>query len=258
MKMTLCKVIASACVAGALGLGATPAGAQSGEVQEKPRLYSYVANWIIPRARWGDMEKDTAVSNKILDHAVTSGTVVAYGDDTNLVHTAEGPTHAEWWCALSTAGALNVLDEFAKSAPSPVLASATKHWDNLYVSRFYNWRAGSVKGAYIHGATYRLKADAPSSSVSSLSKSFLVPMFEKLIADGSVQAYQIAEESIHTDDPNTFFIFYITANAEGLDKTSAALREATSANALAIPALVSMVDFTPHRDFLGHANATFK
>jgi hypothetical protein len=74
------------------------------------------------------MEKDTAVSNKILDHAVASGTVVAYGDDTNLVHTAEGPTHAEWWCALSTAGALNVLDEFAKSAPSPVLASATKHW----------------------------------------------------------------------------------------------------------------------------------
>jgi hypothetical protein len=83
-------------------------------------------------------------------------------------------------------------------------------------------------------------------------------MFEKLIADGSVQAYQIAEESIHTDDPNTFFIFFITANAEGLDKTSAALREATGANALAIPALVSMVDFTPHRDYLGHANATFK
>lgn len=257
MKKMFCRIIAGLCLAGVLGLGVTPAGAQTGEV-EKPRLYTYVAHWTIPRPRWEDMDKATAASNKILDNAVAGGSIVAYGDNTTLVHTVEGPTHDEWWCASSLAGVLNVLDEFRKSASPPVLASSTKHWDNVYVSRFYNWRAGSVKGGYVHGATYRLKADAPSNAVAILGKSFIVPMFEKLVADGSVQAYQIAEESIHTEDPNTFFIFYITATAEGQDKVSAALRETISANTLATPAFNSMVDFTPHRDYLGRSNAIFK
>ena len=55
-----------------------------------------------------------------------------------------------------------------------------------------------------------------------------------------------------------FFIFFITPNAEGLDKLNAALGAALGANPLAGPAFGSMVDFAPHRDYLARGNATLK
>ena len=49
---------------------------------------------------------------------------------------------------MSMAGVLNVLDQVytSGSATAPVLATATKHWDGLFVSRYYNWHSGSWKG----------------------------------------------------------------------------------------------------------------
>ena len=51
---------------------------------------------------------------------------------------------------MSMAAVLNVLDKFYKSGTptSPVLASATKHADGIFVSRYYNWRPGTYKNAY--------------------------------------------------------------------------------------------------------------
>jgi hypothetical protein len=62
------------------------AGAQTSEVKEKPPLYMYVANWNIPRAQWGDMEKAGAANQEILDKAIGDGTIVGYGTDVSLVH----------------------------------------------------------------------------------------------------------------------------------------------------------------------------
>jgi hypothetical protein len=260
MKTILSKVVASVCLAGALALWALPAGAQASDAKEKPGLYTYVSNWTIPRARWADMDKDSVSTAKVLDRAVAGGTIVAYGNSTNLVHTPKGPTHSGWWCATSMAGALNVLDGFYKSGSTvtPVFSSATEHWDNLYVSRFYNWHPGVVKGGYVHGATYTLKPDAPNDAVEILAKGLLVPFLEKLVADGTVVAYQIAEENVHTDDPNMFYLFFITPTAEGLDKVNAALRESIGSQPLAVRGFGSMVDFTPHRDSLGRVDASFK
>jgi hypothetical protein len=239
---------------------ALPMGAQMSDVKEKPPMYSYVGNWAIPRAQWAEMAKNTAGEQKILDQAMASGTIVAYGNDVNLVHQADGETHDDWWSAMSMAGLLNVLDQFYKSGgtTSPVLASATKHTDNIFVSRYYNWHAGSWKDVYTHGSSYKLKADAPESAVDMLSKSMIVPLMEKMLADGTIHEYEVDTEAIHTEAPGTFWVFYIAANAEGLDKVNAALRESLRANALGGPAFGSMVDFTPHRDYLSRTNATYK
>ena len=70
---------------------ATPSHAQ--EVKEKPRMYTYVADWVIPRAQWGEMEKSYATDQKILDKAMASGTIVGYGNDENLVHRPDAETH---------------------------------------------------------------------------------------------------------------------------------------------------------------------
>src|ERR1700723_2699730 len=107
------------------------AGAQTSEVKAKPTLYTYVADWNIPREKWADMEKSYASTEKLLDKAIADGTIVGYGNDRTLVHQGDGVTHDDWWSAMSLAGVLNVLDQLEKSSDSApsVLASATNHFD---------------------------------------------------------------------------------------------------------------------------------
>jgi hypothetical protein len=103
-----------------------------------------------------------------------------------------------------------------------------------------------------------LKADAPDDAVETLSKTILVPFFEKLLADGTIHEYEVDTQALHTSAPGTFDLVYITANAEGLDKVDAALTESLKANPLIGPAFGSMVDFTAHRDSLARTTATYK
>jgi len=258
MNRKVGRILAGLCVLAMAAVCAIPAGAQ--EVKEKPPMYTYVGDWVIPRAQWAEMEKNTADDQKILDQAIASGTIVAYGNDVNLVHQPDTQTHDDWWSAMSMAGLLNVLEQFYKSGntTSPVLASATKHSDTIFVSRYYNWHAGSWKGVYTHGSSYKLKADAPDDAVDVLSKSLVVPLMEKMLADGTIHEYEVDTQAIHSEAPGTFWIFYIAANAEGLDKVNAALRASLKANPLGSPAFGSMVDFSAHRDELARTNATYK
>jgi hypothetical protein len=260
MNNKLWKVFAGLCGLAMLAACAAPASAQMTETKEKPALYSYVANWQIPRAQWGEMDKSYADDQKILDQALAKGTIVGYGRDTNLVHTADGWTHDDWWSATSMAGVLNVLDQFYKSgtATSPALESATKHWDGIWVSRYYNWKSGSVKDGYLRVAAYKLKADAPDDAVGTLSKNIVGPLLEKMLADGAISEYEIDEQAVHTDAPGTFIIVYITPSAEGLDKVDAAITGSLKANPLIGPTFGSMVDFSGHRDELALSQATYK
>lgn len=260
MTKNMSRVLAGSFAIAMAAIFAAPMCAQTSEVKEKTPMYTYVGNWNIPRAQWGEMEKNNASNQKILEKALANGTLVGYGDDMNLIHTTEGTTHDEWWSATSMAGVLNVLEQFYQSggATSPVLANATKHWDGLYVSRYYNWHAGSWKGVYTHGSVYKLKADASDDAVEKLSKNLVVPLLEKMLAEGSIHEYEIDTEAVHTEAPGTFVIVYIAANAEALDKVSAALRETMKANPLAGPAFGSMVDFSGHRDELLRSTATYK
>jgi hypothetical protein len=234
--------------------------AQMSEVKEKPPMYSYVGNWTIPRAQWADMDKEYASEAKLLEKAMASGTIVGYGTDVNLVHTPDGETHDDWYSAMSMAALLNVLDGFYKSGTPtvPVLSSATKHSDQVLVSRYYNWHAGSWKDVYTRVGDYKLKPDAPPNALDTLCKSLFVPLLEKLLADGAIHEYEIDTEAIHTDSPNSFMISIVAANAEGLDKFNAAVREWGKSNPLAISAEESMVDFSPHRDLLLRSAANYK
>jgi len=261
MTRSVWRVIAGVAALAALSTALAPALAQTAEVKERPRLYTYEAFWTIPRAHWGDVAKENASNQKILASALADGTLVGYGDDETLVHTADGATHDDWWQAHSMAGLMKVLDAFYKSGSttsSPAIMSATKHWDAVYVSRFYDWKPGTWKGAYGHASSYRLKPDAPDNAVETMSKTVFVPLLENLLADGSIVEYEIDEETIHTESPDQFFIYYMTPTAEGLDKVNAAIRDVVRENALIGPALGAMIDYTPHRDVLVRAEATYK
>ncbi|HEX5258940.1 MAG TPA: hypothetical protein VFW35_09190 [Sphingomicrobium sp.] len=239
------------------------AGAQAVEVKEKPPLYRYVSYWAFPRARWAELDKDGATGNrKILATALADGTLVGYGEDQNLVHSAEGFTHNSWWQAKSVSGLVKVVEMLHKGggSSSPLLVSSTSHWDQMYISNFYNWKAGSWKAAYGYTATYKLKPDAPEAddAVRALS-SFYMPIFEKMLADGTIVEYEIGREMIHTTDSRPQILFsFVMPNAEGLDKFRATLGAALDENSLIGPAFGSMmVNFTPQADFV-KVNATYK
>jgi hypothetical protein len=244
----------------ALAMCAGQAGAQTSEVKEKPALYTYVANWNIPREKWADMEKSSAPEQKILDKAIADGTIVGYGNDMTVVHQADGITHDDWWSAMSMAGVLNVLDQLEKSSSwaTSVLTSATGHFDNVYVSRYYNWHPGAMKDGYTYEASYRLKPGAPDDAVETLSKRLIVPLLEKLFADGTLREYEIDTQEIHTEAPGMFTIVYLAPNADGLDKVNAALQQAMGSDPLGGVAFESMVDITAHHDDLARGNATYK
>ena len=254
------RVLALLCGMAILVVAAAPARAQMSEVKEKPPMYSYVGFWNLPRGQWAEMEKSDASDLPILDKAVASGTLVGYGHDVNMVHQPDQQTHDEWWSAMSMAGLMKVLEEFYKSGSTaaPVLGTATKHWDSIYVSRYYNWHPGSWKGIYTHGSYYKLKADAPSDALDRLSKNLFVPFFEKLLAEGTVLEYEVDTEAIHTEDPAGFYIFYLVPNAEALDKVSAALRLSGKEHPLIGPAFGSMVEYSSHRDYLVRTSAVYK
>jgi len=241
-------------------LCALPASSQSSEVKEKPPMYSYIANWEIPRAHWAEMEKSYEATKAILDKAVADGTLVGYGNDENVVHTPGEFTHDDWWSATSMAGLMKVLDQIAASggSSSPALESATKHWDEIEVSRYYNWHPGSYKNGYVQVAFYKLKADAPDDAIETLSKNLIVPLLEKQLADGTIVEYEIDVAAVHTSAPGTFAIVWVCPNADGIDKVNAAIRGSMKGQPLGGPAFASMIDVSAHRDELERGNGIFK
>jgi hypothetical protein len=260
MNRKLWKAFAGLCALAMSAVWAGSARAQMSEVKEKPPIYTYVAQWDIPRAQWAEMEKASGPTQKIMDKAIAEGTIVGYGNDATLIHQPDGPTHDSWWSATSLAGVLNVLDQLEKSGDntSPVFSNATAHGDSIYVSRFYNWHPGSWKGGYTYTASYRLKPNAPDGAVETLTKNLIAPLLERLVADGTLHEYEVDTQEVHTEAPGTFLIVYLAAGADGLDKVNAALGEAMKSNPLGGPAFESMVDITAHRDELVRTNATYK
>ena len=101
------------------------------------------------------------------------------------------------------------------------------------MSHYYNWKPGAYKGGYVHVSEYKLKADAPDDAVDKLAQHLVVPILEKLVADGTVTEYEIDELAIHTSAPGTFSIVYVTPTPEGLDTVQAAVRESLKAHPLA-------------------------
>jgi hypothetical protein len=260
MNLKRTAVLAWLCLILMFTFSAVSVCGQTAAVKEKPPMYSYVGNWNVPRSQWSEMEKSVAADQKTLEQALASGTLVGFGNDRNLVHQPDGFTHDDWWSSMSLAGVLNLLDQFQKSGSSvsPVLTTTTKHADSIYVSRYYNWRSGSAKDAYTYGAYYRLKADAPSDALEMMCKNLFVPLFEKLLADGTILEYEIDTEAVHTEAPGAFWIFYLSPTAEGIDKTTALRSEMQKASPLGGPAFRELVDVTVHRDFLSRTNVTYK
>lgn len=252
-------IFAGLCGLSILGLCSLQASAHAQTVKPKPPMYSYVADWQVPRANWPDVEKATAPVTAVLQKALSDGTLVGCGSDINLVHQPELETHDLWWSSMSMAGLVKTLDQIhAASDPATPVLNNSKHWDEVYVSRFYNWKSGSYQHAYTHVAFYKFKDDAPDDALETLSSQMVAPLLEKLLADGTILEYEIDTQAIHTEDPNGFAIVYITPTPEGIDTVQAAVRDAIRNQPLYGQAFGSETVDSAHRDELLESQGAYK
>ncbi len=188
--------------------------------KEKPPIYTYVAEWEVPRPDWPTFEKYDASQKPVFDKLIADGTIIGYGFFKMAAHTSEGPNHGGWWTATSMAGVLKVLSVLAtQSAPADIekIQAASKHFDLILTSRHYAAHAGSFDNGYLRVATYRTKP-GQGEALEKVINSYIIPFLDKLMADGALHSYSVDREVIHSDDPDAVDIAIVTNNADGLDK----------------------------------------
>jgi hypothetical protein len=243
------------------GVVAAPAGAALTAVKAKPSLVRYEIFSVVPPARSRDVDKiNAAASERVLAPALAAGALVGYGDDENLVSSRERATHSTWWQATSLPGALKLIDAFDKadSSSSPQLASATEHWGRLYSSRYYNWKAGSWKGAYRYRFAYSVKPGVAPWDVADLLSTFYVPILEKLLADGIVVQYEIDTVAVHSaDSPGQVMVSMVVPSAEDLAKLAFPVPDDEGPMIEAAKAGVLSDRDAPHIEYL-RVNLTYK
>lgn len=259
MSKTKWGMLAGLCVMAAGALICAPASAQTEAVKAKAPMYSYVSNWQIPRAHWAEMKTDPA-EKAIMEKALADGTLVGYGSDQNMVHTPDGWTHDNWFSSMSQGGIFSVLKQLYASgtATTSVLETATQHYDLLLMSRYYNWRAGSYKDGFVVVSMYKLKKNAPDNAMEVIGGEIVAPLLDKLLADGTVEQYELDTMAIHTAAPGSFWIVTVVKDPANLDKVDDAIRAAIKAHPIQGVAFDELVDSSAHRDELGMGDGTFK
>jgi len=242
------------CALAIAALLATTAWTQS-PTKEKPPMYTYVSEWAIPRAMWGDYVKAEAATGESMNKLVADGTLLSCGSFSVLNHQEGAPTHGSWFSASSIANLMKVLEGLRSQpdATGPIFA-ASKHWDYIFESRDYNSHPGSFKNGYLRVGNWKYKGGA-SDPDGKIMKATMVALLEKLLADGALHSYSIDEESVHSRNPDWFSVAIVANGAEGIDKFNAAIDEDEKKNPAGWAGFGSLLDTEGHRDFLARVDS---
>jgi hypothetical protein len=246
MQKTVVKYVGSLIfLALAAGL---PLRAQSAD-QGKAPMYSYIAEWAVPREQWADMEKLDDQEKALMDKLMADGTIVNYASVTNLLHQEGEPTHATWFSAMSEGNLLKALEAiYAQGTTTAPVQAASKHWDYITVSRLYNQRPGSF-GGYLIVSFWNVKP-GHMRDVRDLEKNNIVPVMERLLAEGTVTSYGMETEDFHSQKLGRVDFYTTVSDAAAMDKVDKAMNELFEKNPTLGDAFQSMTESEGHRDYL--------
>jgi hypothetical protein len=218
--------------------------------QDKAQVYTYIAEWDVPRAQWGDIVKLDEQDKPLLDKLVADGTLTGYGAYTNLIHQEGEPTHGSWFSATTEGNLLKALEAIYAhpgSVGAPV-QGASKHWDFILTGDVYNAKPGTSTG-YLTWSRWQVKPGSMH-SYTELSKKAIVPMLEKLLADGSITSYGQLTEDYHQDKLGTVFEYFTVPDAASMDKANKAFEDLFKNTPGLGEAVRGLTEPEGHRDFL--------
>ena len=260
MMTRIAKVVTVLCALAMAAIWASPVRAQGGDEKEKPPVYTYVAEWGVPRADWAAFEKPDPAFNALMAKLLADGTIIDYGSFKSVMHQDGETNHGGWWSATSVGNLMKALSAVAAQkgpAETERIQAASKHSDYILVSRQYGSKSGGFENGYLRVGTYKSKPGEGEAAEKVL-KSYIVPMLDKLLADGAIHMYAIDREAIHSFDSSYFWIVVIANSPDGLDRYYAALEAAGKANPTGGPAFGAATEGGAHRDSLSLASGTYK
>jgi hypothetical protein len=83
-------------------------------------------------------------------------------------------------------------------------------------------------------------------------RQYIVPIYQKLLADGAIVAYQLDGEYVMGNAPGRFFSAVLTKDAEGLDKVRTAIADLYEKNPAVAEALGTTGEPHSRNDLLAH------
>jgi hypothetical protein len=252
--MQLCKTALVRSFFIMCAFAAAPLYAQSVPT-DHPALYSYVSQWAVPRAQWGDMAKFETGDRPILDKLVADGTLVGYGAYSNLIHQEGEPTHGDWLTATSEGNLLKALEALYAhpgSTNAPVQANS-KHWDQVFQQDLYGGKPATLTGGYLAWSQWVVKP-GQMQAYKNFQKRTFVPVFDKLVAEGVLTAYGTMTEDYHTQKLGTVYDYLLVADAAAIDKVNKALDDLLMSNPTISEAFQALTERDGHRDYLTHVS----
>lgn len=202
----------------------------------------------------------------VLEKLMADGTVLAYGLDADILHRAGEPNMTAWYTVAGYAGLEKVDKAFEASAEknSAVLQAMAdagdpdKHQDLLVRSVVSNHRP-AAKGVlpYTRVSAFKVKPGKGEDFRKGFEK-YAKPVYDKLLADGVVNAYSLDMEDQHSDDPAYRWFVVSMPELAAEDKIRAAFEAeekklSEEERKKQQQEFMDMMDLSAHRDYLMRA-----
>ncbi len=227
--------------------------------QQEPPTFTYVSEWAVPRAQWADWVAYAQKNTKpIFEKAMADGTIIGWGMYTTVVHDDSGITHGSWYEATSIAAIEKVGAELAKLPQNTILTAATKHRDYLLRSTFHRSKAASGSNGYLWVNATQIQP-GKGQQWRELWDKYNKPYFEELHASGTLLAYWIDVEQVHTENPGWVYVVYTAASADAVDKVGSGLaaraqKRSPEENRAIGEAFAGVTVAGTHRDFFARVS----
>ena len=222
------------------------AAAQQAQPQPQPLTFYYDYT-VFPGKEAELMNLIKTVGAPVRDKLMADGVVLAWGLETPILRYPGGTTHSIWFSVANLEGVEKVLngmeaqlaklaaddaraaEEARRNKQKPAMTTAERTAEVFDMSKTRDWltrdlvsnygsapppagvlpitRYNFVKAKPGKGGDYRRAWEK-----------YNKPVYDKLIADGTVLAYGLATEEVKTDGEFTHFIWIATANMAAADK----------------------------------------
>ena len=197
----------------------------------------YVADFTVKPGKNADfMDLVKKYDAPVFDQLLKDGVIMAWGVDVPVLHTAGGSTHSFWW-AMPNVGALDkvfaALEEMEKKHAGEGIeekflaaVDVSKHGDLLLreiITNSGSAQPGNDQGGYLWLTFGRIQP-GKSDEFRKLWTEYFKPVYDKLVADGTIYSYSLGVEEAKTTDSFTHYVAVGMPNLAARDKVVAAFK----------------------------------
>jgi hypothetical protein len=193
-----------------------------------------VATFKVPPTNQHAFVEKGKVFVPVLDKLMASGSVLAYGIDTDILH-VPGETNVAFWVVVPNYAALDkegaAIDEFIAANPGVMqeltaMSDPAAHHDLIIRTREESHKSVPPGSTPIGDFDMVRVKPGHMQEFMELFRKYDKPVYEKLVTDGVIYAYELDTEAVHTMEPGLMWTIVTMPNLAAKDKVNAAFEEA--------------------------------